>query len=77
MIEEINKICEIKEKDFKLKNSQKIELFKKKLEQDLNNEYEKKKNDFQKEINKLKSKIFQNHITENLKMNKINALKKI
>ena len=76
MIEEINKICEIKEKDFKLKNSQKIELFKKKLEQDLNNEYEKKKNDFQKEINKLKSKIFQNHITENLKMNKINALKK-
>ena len=76
MIEEINKICEIREKDFKLKNSQKIELFKRKLEQDLNNEYEKKKNDFQKEINKLKSKIFQNHITENLKMNKINALKK-
>ena len=76
MIEEINKICDIREKDFKLKNSQKIELFKKKLEQDLNNEYEKKKKDYQKEINKLKSKIFQSHITENLKMNKINELKK-
>ena len=76
MEEEIIKVCEIKDKEFKLKNIQKLEKFKKKLENDLNEEYEKKKNDLQKEINKLKTKIFQSHYKEKIKMNKINSLRK-
>ena len=72
---ELNRELELKIKEHKFKFNQKIESFKKKIELDLKNKYEVKKQELNKEINEIKSKLYRKKSNEKLKINKINQLK--
>ena len=72
---ELNKELELKEKEHKFKFNQKLESFKKKIELDLKNKYEVKKQELNKEINAIKSKLYKKKSNEKVKINKINQLK--
>lgn len=73
---EIQKEIMLKEKEIKFKHMQKYELYKKKLEKEYANEYEKKRLGMVKELDEIKGKIYRSKCSENLKINKINAMKK-
>lgn len=73
---EIEKELTLKEKEIKLKHMQRYELFKKKLEKELESEFEQKKNAMLKELEEIKAKIYRSKCSENLKINKINTMKR-
>ena len=73
---ELEKELTLKEKEIKLKHMQRYELFKKKLEKELESEFEQKKNAMLKELDEIKAKIYRSKCSENLKINKINTMKR-
>ena len=72
---ELFREIDLKEREYNLKFNKAIESFKKKIENDFNKKYEKKKQDLTKEINEIKSEIYRAKSNEKLKINKINTLK--
>ena len=74
--EELNKELLLKDKELKLRYTQRYENYKKKLDKDLNTEFEKNKKQKQKEIDNIKSLIYRSKYNEKMKINKINNLKK-
>ena len=73
---ELEKELTLKEKEIKLKHMQRYELFKKKLEKELESEFEQKRNAMLKELDEIKAKIYRSKCSENLKINKINTMKR-
>ena len=73
---ELLKEMQFKERENKIKFNQKLASFRKKIDTELNNKYEKEKKKIEKEINEIKSQIYRVKCKEKLKINKINALKK-
>lgn len=74
--EDLKRELNLKEKELKLRYMQRFEAYKKKLEKELNEDYIKKKNQMTKEIDEIKSQIYRSKCSENLKVNKINAMKR-
>ena len=73
---ELLKEMQFKERENKIKFNQKLASYRKKIDTELNNKYEKEKKKIEKEINEIKSQIYRVKCKEKLKINKINALKK-
>ena len=73
---ELLKEIQFKERENKIKFNQKLASFRKKIDTELNNKYEKEKKKIEKEINEIKSQIYRDKCKEKLKINKINTLKK-
>ena len=73
---ELLKEIQFKERENKIKFNQKLASFRKKIDTELNNKYEKEKKKIEKEINEIKSQIYRVKCKEKLKINKINTLKK-
>ena len=73
---ELLKEMQFKERENKIKFNQKLASFRKKIDTELNNKYEKEKKKIEKEINEIKSQIYRVKCKEKLKINKINTLKK-
>lgn len=74
--ETIEKELEIKEKELKLKSIQKYEAFRKKILNELQKDYDIKKNEIQKEIDEIKADIYRSKCSENIKTGKIMLAKK-
>ena len=73
---ELLKEMQFKERENKIKFNQKLASYRKKIDTELNNKYEKEKKKIEKEINEIKAQIYRVKCKEKLKINKINALKK-
>ena len=72
---ELLKEMQFKERENKIKFNQKLASFRKKIDTELNNKYEKEKKKIEKEINEIKSQIYRVKCKEKLKINMINAIK--
>ncbi len=73
---ELLKEMQFKERENKIKFNQKLASYRKKIDTELNNKYEKEKKKIEKEINEIKAQIYRVKCKEKLKINKINTLKK-
>ena len=74
--DELNRELLLKQKEMTLKYMQKYEAYKKKLDKELSEDFETKRKEMVKEIDDIKSKIYRSKCSENLKINKINTMKK-
>ena len=74
--DELNREITLKQKEMTLKYMQRYEAYKKKIDKELGDEFETKRKAMTKQIDEIKSQIYRSKCSENIKISKINAMKK-
>lgn len=74
--DELNREITLKQKEMTLKYMQRYEAYKKKIDKELSEEFETKRKAMTKQIDEIKSQIYRSKCSENIKISKINAMKK-